>query len=169
MLIRHQPGPRDPKGPMPGVIAAFEKISQAKVSRSAADAREMKFLRAHDRITMNRDRLLDDARRLALELVENGYKPPAPIELRLPGPTGRAALDLAIDGFALQGIALRHDVVVASALAGVLSGGATDFTLSTPEDRICDLEKDAFMSLLRSEATLARMETMLETGKPLRN
>lgn len=169
MLIRHQPGQRDPKGPMPGVISAFEQISQAKVSKSAAEARDMKFLRAHDRVSMNRDRLLGDARQLALELAENGYKPPAQVVLRLPGPTGRAALDLAVQSFALQGIALQHDVVVASALAGVLTGGTTDITTAIAEDSICGLEKDAFMSLLRSEATLARMEVMLSTGKPLRN
>ncbi len=104
MLIRNQPGPREPQGPMPAVMAAFEQISLAKVSKSAADAKEMKLLRKTDGITMNRDRLLADAKALALKMVAAGYKPPDPVELRLPGATARAALKLAVDGYALQGL-----------------------------------------------------------------
>jgi len=122
-----------------------------------------------DGITMNRDRLFADAKALALKMAADGYKPPAPVELRLPGASGRAALLLAVEGFALQGLALKHDVTVATALAGVLSGGATDMLDTVSEDQICNLEKEAFLSLVRKEPTLARMETMLETGKPLRN
>jgi 3-hydroxyacyl-CoA dehydrogenase len=169
MLIRHLPGARDAKGPMPGVMAAFEQISMARVSKSAADARDMKYLRPTDGITMNRDRLLADAKIHALGLVEDGYKPPEPIHLHLPGPTARAALGLAIDSFALQGIALPHDVVVANHLANVLSGGATDMLDITEEDHVLALEKKAFMALVKSAPTLARMETILATGKPLRN
>jgi 3-hydroxyacyl-CoA dehydrogenase len=169
MLIRHTPGPRDPNGPMPGVMAAFQQISMAKVSKSAADAKDMKYLRPSDGITMNRDRLLADAKVLALKLVADGYKPPEPTQLRLPGPTARAALRLAIDGFALQGIALPHDVVVANHLANVLSGGATDMQDVIEEEQILGLEKSAFMALVKSGPTLARMETILATGKPLRN
>jgi 3-hydroxyacyl-CoA dehydrogenase len=169
MLIRHLPGPRDPKGPMPSVMAAFEQISMAKVSKSAAEAKEMKFLRRSDGITMNRDRLLADAKALALKLSAEGYKPPEPVLFHLPGPTARAALKLAIDGFALQGVALPHDVVVADHLAEVLSGGATDMVDTIGEDQICALEKKAFMALVRTEPTLARMEAMLANGKPLRN
>jgi 3-hydroxyacyl-CoA dehydrogenase len=76
---------------------------------------------------------------------------------------------LAIDSFALQGIALPHDVVVANHLANVLSGGATDMLDITEEDNILALEKKAFMTLVKSAPTLARMETILATGKPLRN
>lgn len=169
LLLRNQPGPRDPKGPMPPVAAAFESISLAKVAKSAAEAMEMKFLRSTDRITMNRDRLLADAKARALELLAAGYKPPVPVELRLPGPTGRTALGLAVDGFAKQGKALPHDVTVSSALAEVLTGGATDMTEIVTEDQIQKLEKKAFLTLLRTGPTLARMEAMLTTGKPLRN
>jgi 3-hydroxyacyl-CoA dehydrogenase len=154
---------------MPPVAAAFESISLAKVAKSAAEAMEMKFLRPTDRITMNRDRLLADAKARALELLAAGYKPPVPVELRLPGPTGRTALGLAVDGFAKQGKALPHDVTVSSALAEVLTGGATDMTEIVTEDQIQKLEKKAFLSLLRTGPTLARMEAMLTTGKPLRN
>ena len=169
LLLRNQPGPKDPKGPMPPVAAAFETISLAKVAKSAAEAKELKLLRPSDGITMNRDRLLFDAKARALQMVAEGYKPPEPKELRLPGPTGRTALQLAVDGFRLQGKALPHDVTVSDALAEVLSGGATDFTTVITEDQVQKLEKKAFMALLRTGPTLARMEHMLTTGKPLRN
>lgn len=169
MLLRNQPCPKDPKGPMPPVAAAFETISLAKVAKSAAEAKELKLLRASDNITMNRDRLLFDAKSRALELLAAGYRAPEPKELRLPGPTGVTALHLAVDGFRLQGKALPHDVTVSAALAEVLSGGATDFTAVVTEDQVQKLEKKAFMSLLRTGPTLSRMEHMLTTGKPLRN
>jgi 3-hydroxyacyl-CoA dehydrogenase len=154
---------------MPPIAAAFEAISLAKVAKSAAEARELKFLRSSDAITMNRDRLLSDAKQRALKMLADGYKPPEPRELRLPGPTGATALRLAVDGFRLQGKALPHDVTVSNALAEVLSGGATDVTAVVTEDQIQKLEKKAFLALLHTGPTLARMEQMLATGKPLRN
>ena len=98
-----------------------------------------------------------------------GYQPPEPAELRLPGPAGRAALQLAVDGFVLQGKATAHDRTVALALAEVLSGGDADYTKPLDEDAITPLERRAFIGLLHHEATLARMEHTLATGKPLRN
>jgi len=169
MLLRHQPGPKDPKGVMPPVGGAFEAISLAKVAKSAAEAKELKFLRAHDGITMNRDRLLADAKARALKMLADGYQPPKPAELRLPGPTGKTGLNLVVHGFALQGKALPHDVVVSDALAEVLSGGKTDMTEIVTEDHVTKLERAAFMKLVKTEGTLARMEHMLTTGKPLRN
>jgi len=169
MLLRNQPGPKDPKGPMPPVAAAFETISLAKVAKSAAEAKELKLLRPSDGISMNRDRLLFDAKSRALAMLAEGYKAPEPKELRLPGPTAKTALQLAVHGFRLQGKALPHDVTVSNALADVLSGGATDFTAVVTEDQIQKLEKKAFMALLHTGPTLARMEHMLTTGKPLRN
>ncbi|WP_374373918.1 3-hydroxyacyl-CoA dehydrogenase NAD-binding domain-containing protein [Dongia sp.] len=169
MLLRYQPGARDPKGPMPPVAQAFETISLAKVAKSAHEAKEMRFLRQDDAITMNRDRLLYDAKQKALALVAANYQPPAPQELRLPGATGQVALKLAVEGFAQQGKALPHDVTVSGALAEVLTGGKTDITEIVTEDQISKLEKRAFMHLLRTNPTLARMEHMLTTGKPLRN
>jgi 3-hydroxyacyl-CoA dehydrogenase len=169
MLLRHQPGPKDPKGPMPPVGGAFEAISLAKVAKSAAEAKELKFLRPHDGISMNRDRLLADAKARALKMLADGYQPPKPAELRLPGPTGKTGLNLVVHGFALQGKALPHDVVVSDALAEVLSGGKTDMTELVTEDHVTKLERAAFMKLVKTDATLARMEHMLTTGKPLRN
>ncbi|HEY5789675.1 MAG TPA: 3-hydroxyacyl-CoA dehydrogenase, partial [Gammaproteobacteria bacterium] len=168
LLLRYAAEPGRPGGPMPPLTRAFETISLAKVATSAAEARELGFLRAQDGITMNRDRLLADAKARALELAD-GYQPPAPATLCLPGPTARAALAMAVEGFRLQGKATAHDVVVAGRLAEVLSGGATDVTVELGEEQLLALERAAFMALLREPATLARIEHMLTTGKPLRN
>ena len=123
MLTRWQHDKRTPKGPMPAVAKVFEIISTATVSRSAAEAKELKFLSDSDGITINRDRLLADAKAKALALVAN-YQKPEPLPLRLPGPSGLVALRMAVDGFHKRGIALDHDVTVSTALAEVLSGGA---------------------------------------------
>ena len=98
------------------------------------------------------------------------YRPPAPPEdIRLPGPTARAALDLAVRDLEKKGQATPHDVVVAGHLARVLSGGDTDVTDAVTEDDLLALERAEFMTLVRTPGTAARVEHMLETGKPLRN
>ncbi len=168
MLARLAARPGAPKGPMPAVTQAFETIGTAKVSRSAAEARELGYLRAQDRIVMNRDRLLAEAKARVLELAES-YRPPVPAEYRLPGPSGGAALRMAVESLVLAGKATAHDRTVSVALAGVLSGGRSDVTRILGEDEILALERAAFARLVREAATLARIEHMLETGKPLRN
>lgn len=155
-------------GPMPVISQVFERISLAKVAKSADDAREMDILGPTSHITMNRDRLLMDARATCLALAEN-YAPPEPPEFFLPGHAGRDALFMAIEGFEKNGKATPHDVTVSRALAEVLTGGDTDITTPLSEQGMLDLECEHFMRLLRSEPTLARIEHMLETGKPLRN
>ena len=168
MLVRHTRDETRPNGPLPPVARSFEYISTAAVAKSAQEARDMHILRESDGITMNRDRLLYDAKQKGLSLLD-GYEKPEPVELSLPGPNGRAALDLAVEGFALQGLALPHDRIVAGEIAAVLTGGATDVTETVSEDRLFALERESFMKLLKTEPTLARIEHMLDTGKPLRN
>ncbi len=168
MITRHVQNKKRPGGPMPPLATVFEMISTAKVSTSAAEAREMLFLRETDAITMNRRRVLADAKARALAMVE-GYQPPKPVELNLAGASGKAALDIAVEGFALQGKATKHDVVVSGAVARVLTGGDKDITEVTTEDDLYTLEREGFMSLIRTNATLDRIEHMLTTGKPLRN
>ena len=168
LLGRWQASPMLPKGPMPAVAKAFEIISTAQVSKSAAQAVGLGFLRPTDGIVMNRDRLLYDAKRKVLALAD-GYTAPAPFEYRLPGPGGLVALELAVDGFAAQGKATPHDVVVSKAVARVLTGGDTDMLDTLSEDDMTGLERTAFMTLVRTPASLARTEHMLTTGKPLRN
>ncbi len=169
MIGRWVTHPARPGGPMPPVAKVFETISTARVATSAAEAQELLFLRPTDGITMNRDRLLADAKAKALALVAAGYRPPAPPEISLPGPSGRAALDMAVAGFRASGAATAHDEVVARRLAVVVSGGDTDPTDTLTEDDLSRLERQAFMDLLRTPGTLARIEHMLDTGKPLRN
>lgn len=155
-------------GPMGAVMKAFETIGTAQVAKSAEQARSMGFLGPNDGITMNRDRLLADAKRKVLDLSEN-YVPPVPRTYSLPGPTGLAGLNLALSDLALSGQATPHDVVVATSLAGILTGGNTDITVAMEEDDILAMEKEAIATLGRHPDTLDRMQHMLETGKPLRN
>ncbi|HUY69283.1 MAG TPA: 3-hydroxyacyl-CoA dehydrogenase/enoyl-CoA hydratase family protein [Alphaproteobacteria bacterium] len=155
-------------GPIPPISHVFETVSLAKVAKSAEEARDLGYLRPSDGISMNRDRLLYDAKQRVLELAPD-YKPPEPWQLNLPGPAGRAALYLAIEGFKLLGKALPHDVTVSKALASVLCGGDHDFTALTTEEQILALEKREFMKLVHTDETIARIQQMLDTGKPLRN
>ncbi len=168
MLRRWSEAPRMPKGPMPAVAKAFEMISTAQVAKSAAEAKEMLFFRPTDGVVMNRDRLLAAAKARALAMVEN-YAPPARGTLRLPGATGRAALSMAVQAQVAMGRATPHDVVVCEHLATTLTGGDTDFIVETTEDQVLKLERQGFMALLKTKGTLARVEHMLETGRPLRN
>jgi 3-hydroxyacyl-CoA dehydrogenase len=168
MLDRWQKNKMMPKGPMPPVAKVFETVSTATVSKSAAQAKELLFLRADDGITMNRDRLLYDAKQKALALVD-GYTPPEAPEYRLPGESGRVALSMAAEGFRKQGKATDYDMVVSDALATVLSGGDADLVDTVTEQELLKLEREAFMRLVREPRSIARVEHMLETGKPLRN
>jgi 3-hydroxyacyl-CoA dehydrogenase len=158
-----------PNGPMPATIKVFEMISTAAVSKSAALAKEMLILRKDDGITMNRTRLLADAKAKALSLVE-GYQPPKPYEpINLPGAAGQAGLDSAVASFHKRKLATDYDVTVSGALAEILTGGAADPTDPVSEDDLLKLERRAFLRLIKTPETLARIEHILETGKPLRN
>jgi 3-hydroxyacyl-CoA dehydrogenase len=153
---------------MPALQPAFINISTAKVAKSAEQAQDMLILNDKSRITMNRARLLPDAKALCLELAEN-YTPPETHSIQLPGGTARAAFNMAVSSFAKQGKATPHDVVVSTAVGYVLSGGETDITGEVTEQDMLDLEREQFDGLLRNDDTLARIEHMLTTGKPLRN
>ncbi len=168
MVVRHLANKKRPGGPMPALSAAFEAISTAKVAKSAFEAKDMLILKPTDGITFNKDRLLADAKAKALELAAN-YTPPTAPEIRLPGPTAKAAFDLAVDGFAQQGKATAYDVVVSKKVGHILSGGNTDITVVMNEDQLLDMEREAFLELTKTTGTINRIEHMLETGKPLRN
>jgi 3-hydroxyacyl-CoA dehydrogenase len=169
MIDRWRKMPGAPNGPMPAVAKVFETVSTATVSKSAAEAKEYGFLRPTDGIIMSRDRLLYEAKQKALSLVE-GYAPPEMPEFRLPGPSGKAALMLAVEGFHNRGVATDYDVVVAESLATVLTGGEDgDPTTPQSENDLLALERSEFMKRLHDPRTVARIEHMLETGKPLRN
>jgi 3-hydroxyacyl-CoA dehydrogenase len=156
--------------PMGAVRKAFETIAVATVAKSAQEAVDIGFFRESDGITMNRDRLLYDAKQRALMLTKN-YAPPLKADkIRLPGPTGKYALDMAVADLRKNGKATPYDVVVSDHLAKVLTGGdKADWTAPVTEDDILKLELEQFSSLIRNEGTMARIEVMLDTGKPLRN
>ncbi|OQX08974.1 MAG: 3-hydroxyacyl-CoA dehydrogenase [Thiothrix lacustris] len=168
MLHRWTTFPKRPGGFLPPVLKCFEIISVATVAKSAQEARDYLFLRPHDGITMNRDRLLADAKARVLSMVA-GYQPPEPPIFHLPGATARVAMEMAVNDFVAQGKATPYDAIVAKALAVVLSGGDTDITDTLSETDLLALEHAQFMQLVRNPETLARVSHMLETGKPLRN
>ena len=168
MILRTSSRPGRAGGPMPPLRQTFETIGLAKVSTSAAEARSLGFLRDGDGVSMNRDRVLADAKARALELAAD-YAPPEPPEIALPGPTARVAFELAVGTLVGNGQATEHDGAVARTLAEVISGGETDVTESVSENDLLVLERKALTSLVRLPATLDRMAHMLETGRPLRN
>ena len=135
MLARFATDKKAPRGPMPPVARAFEMIATAQVAKSAAEAQDLGLLRPDDGITANRDRLLADAKARALAMIET-YAPPDPVALRLPGPSGRVALALAVQGFVGSGRATPHDVVVSDRLAETLTGGPADAIDETPMDQV---------------------------------
>ncbi len=168
LLLRWWQDSRRPGGPMPAISKAFETISMAMVSTSAAHARRLRFLRQDDGIVMNRDRVLASAKARVLALADD-YAPAQAPQPALPGATAKVALEMAVGGFRRLGKASDYDAVIAGALADVLSGGDTDITETVDEHALLDAERRAFMSLVKRPQTLARVEHMLETGKPLRN
>ncbi|MFI3155024.1 MAG: 3-hydroxyacyl-CoA dehydrogenase NAD-binding domain-containing protein [Methylococcaceae bacterium] len=159
---------RRPGGPMPAIAQAFETIGMAKVSKSAAEAKEMLFLSTTDGITMNKDRLLADAKAKAL-LLARDYTPPKPASYRLPGAGAKAAMELAVNNLKIAGKITDYDLVISQQLADILSGGLCDITEPLTEDDLLNLELDAFLHLVQQPGTLARLEHLLKTGKPLRN
>ena len=155
--------------PMGAVRKAFETIGVATVAKSAHEAIDIGYMRHTDGVTMNRDRLLYDAKERALKMAD-GYEPPEMVtDIRMPGPSGKTALDLAVSDLHKSGKATPYDVVVSDHLASVLSGGDADYTEEVSEEDLLKLELDEFMKLLHHDGTMDRIEHMLNTGKPLRN
>ncbi|MGZ8152318.1 MAG: 3-hydroxyacyl-CoA dehydrogenase NAD-binding domain-containing protein [Methylovulum sp.] len=159
---------KKPGGPIPPIVKAFETIGMAKVSTSAFEAKEALFLSAADGITMNKSRLLADAKAKA-QMLSNNYQPPEPCFFALPGKTAKVLLGMTIKAFRLLGKATDYDEEIAERLAVVLSGGECDITAPLTEDDMLELERKAFLQLVKEPGTLARLEYMLKTGKPLRN
>jgi 3-hydroxyacyl-CoA dehydrogenase len=147
----------------------FENVAMAKVSTCAEDARTLGYLRPADLISMNRDRLVADAKQTALAMVRAGYHPPAPAEIRVMGEEFLAAAKLAIHLLVRGEYASEYDAVVARKLAYILAGGSITAPQTVPEQYILDLEREAFVSLCGERKTQERIAHTLKTGKPLRN
>ncbi len=155
--------------PLPPLQKAFEQIALAKVSTSAMEARSMAFLTQADRIVMNRDRLLAEAKRTALELVAGGYTPMSRQKIYAAGRDAKAALMLAVYTLKEGHYATEHDARIANKLAHILCGGDLSAPTWVDEQYILDLEREAILSLAGEPKTLERMQHTLSTGKPLRN
>jgi 3-hydroxyacyl-CoA dehydrogenase len=169
LIVRHMSREkRGFGGPLPKLKTLFELIGTAQVGGSADQARDMLILNEKSRITMNRARLLADAKQLCQSLIP-GYTPPEPATVKLPGMTARIAFALAMRGLKASGKLTPHDEVVMEALGQVLTGGETDTTKPLTEQQLLDLEHEYFMQLIKTPGTIARIEHMLATGKPLRN
>ena len=147
----------------------FEKVATAKVSTSAAEARENGFLNESDEISVNQDHVLHDAKQKVLALAKSGYQAPKREQVPVVGDAGYAAMLLGAKSMKLSGYASDHDLKVAEKLAYVLSGGRIKEGTLIDEQVMLDLEREAFLSLIAEPKTQARMQHMLLKGKPLRN
>jgi 3-hydroxyacyl-CoA dehydrogenase len=145
-----------------------ERIGQAKVSGSATEARQLGFLRESDRISMNPDRLIADAKDFALELARE-YTPPQRVQVKVGGEAAFALLKLGIWTYRQGGYISDYDVIVLEKVAHVISGGRLTGEQTVPEQYILDLEREAFLSLCGNAKTQERIQYTLKTGKPLRN
>jgi len=169
MLGRAFSNPKRKGGPMPAIAQTFETIATAKVGKSAHECQQLGFLLPEHTVCLNSARVLATAKAKALNMVE-GYTTPTPHSYPLPGPTAFTALQLALHDFSLKGLATPHDKVVGTALAKVLSGGATDITaVPLTETEVLKIEREEFVNLCRTAGTKARVVHLLKTGKPLRN
>jgi 3-hydroxyacyl-CoA dehydrogenase len=148
----------------------FEIIAMAKVSTSAYEARELGFLSPGDLITMNRERVLSDAKERALDLARAGYKAPVPrTDIPAPGENVLATLKLGIHLMRQAEYISDHDVRVATKVAEVICGGNVSPGTPVTEQYMLDLEREGFKSLCGEKKTQERIQFTLKTGKPLRN
>ena len=155
---------------MPFVARAFEAIALAKVSTSGPEAAKLGYLKRPDKMTVNRDYLIKDAKNTVLAMNMEGYTAPKPLEeIRVPGENTLAMIKLAIWTLHEQGYATDHDVTVSTKVAHVLCGGKVLSDTKVSEQYLLDLEREAFLSLCGDPNTHARIQHMLNTGKPLRN
>ncbi|HTW44295.1 MAG TPA: 3-hydroxyacyl-CoA dehydrogenase/enoyl-CoA hydratase family protein [Acidobacteriaceae bacterium] len=147
----------------------FETMAMAKVSTSAAEARSFDFLAMDDCITMNRDRLLDDARAAVVALSKAGYAAPQPRTVPAGGEAVLANLKLGVHLMRQAEYISEHDAKVATQIARILCGGAASPGTPLTEQMLLDLEREAFLSLCGERKTQERIAYTLKTGKPLRN
>jgi 3-hydroxyacyl-CoA dehydrogenase len=160
-----------------GMKPVFETIATAKVGTSAEEGRSLGFLRREDGVSMNRDRLVGDAKEAALALVRGGYKPLAAswqegaqtTQIRVLGEQFLAGAKLVIHMMQRGGYISDYDAHVGRKLANILAGGPLTSPQLVSEQYVLDLEREAFVSLCGEKKTQERMAFTLKTGKPLRN
>jgi 3-hydroxyacyl-CoA dehydrogenase len=150
-------------------VPVFMSIAMAKVSTSAADARANGFLGPEDRIVFNRDYLIGEAKKEVLAMVDGGYAPPVKRPIKVLGQAAQGMINTEIFNLLSGKFITEYDAFLAKRIAYVISGGDVRDNSEVEEDVILKLEQEAFIDFIKEEKTLARIEHMLKTGKPLRN
>jgi len=149
---------------------AFMNIATAKVATSAHEAVDMNVILSKDRITVNKDRQIADAKDTVLELAEAGYtKPLQATNIKVQGKTGMALVMAGVNGMKMGKYASEHDAKIAQKIGYVMCGGDLSYPQEVSEQYLLDLEREAFLSLTGEKKTLERIQSILTTGKPLRN
>ena len=169
MLARAMEAAGPAADPLPAVQRVFETIGFAKVSTSGPDARRIGYLREADTISMNRDRLLADAKAIALERVPDYVRQQPRTAIRVGGAGVLAALKLGVHLAWRGGRISDHDALIGRKLAWILAGGNVPHATTLSEQQVLDLEREAFLSLCGERRTQERIAYTLKTGKPLRN
>ncbi|MFL6467603.1 MAG: enoyl-CoA hydratase/isomerase family protein, partial [Pyrinomonadaceae bacterium] len=156
--------------PLAFLKKTFELLGMGKVATSAQEARAWGLLRESDSISMNGDRLIQDAKQEVLNLAASGFVAPVPREdILVLGESAQAAIKLALHMMKRGGFISDHDEVIGKKLANVMSGGNMNHRAYVSEQYLIDLEREAFVSLCGERKTQERIAAMLKTGKPLRN
>ena len=156
--------------PLPRLQRAFETIGFGKVSSSAADANRLGLLRDVDGITMNRERLMADAKATVRHRIRDGYQAPAPrLAIPVGGEDTRAVLDLGIHLAWRGGRISDHDALIARKISRIMTGGDLPHSTTVAEQHLLNLEREAFLSLCGEAQTQERIRHTLKTGKTLRN
>jgi 3-hydroxyacyl-CoA dehydrogenase len=150
-------------------LPVFMAIATAKYSNSAAEARANGFLRPIDRIVFNRDYLIGEAKKEVLRMVDAGYAPPAKQKLRVLGEAAQGMAEAELFNMQSAGYVSEYDVFLAKRIAFVIGGGDARSGGYVYEEAMLKLEREAFVDFFKEEKTMARVEAMLTTGKPLRN
>jgi 3-hydroxyacyl-CoA dehydrogenase len=154
---------------LPFLQEVFEQIGLAKVATSAAEARQMKILEDCDKIVVNQDYLLSEAKQMVLDLSADDYRPPTPEKIYAAGRDALAALKIALYQMNEGGYASDHDVVIGKQLGGILCGGELSAPTWVDEQYVLDREREAFVALCHEPKTIERIWHMLQHNKPLRN
>ncbi len=154
---------------LPFVQKAFEAIAMATVATSAAHAKELGFMRPTDKITINQDHLIHDAKNSALAMHLEGYVPPEPKMIQVLGEYGLATFKVGVQNMLWGDYITEHEQKIANEIAFVLCGGNIRPHSLVSEQYLLDLEREAFLRLLGEEKTQERINHFLSTGKPLRN
>lgn len=149
---------------------AFMNIATAKVATSAYEAYDMHILNENDRISVNKNRQIADAKQSLLEILELGYTKPSPrTDIKVLGKQFIALAEAGVNGMLMGKYVSEHDAKIARKLAYVMAGGDLSYPQTVSEKYLLDLEREAFVSLTGEKKTLERIQSVLKTGKPIRN